>query len=472
MGEPAELETRLTARVLAALKSGRDVPQERVVEALQEAERERLALVDAERRAAADADAERDRLRFLAGASVVLDATLDLDVALRALAHLVLGRFGGWCIVDLAEQGGLRRAVVAHRDPAHEETAAKARSEYPARPVRGSWIGEALRTRQPLVVGDIEDEVEHRASGDPGVALARGAGIRAAMILPLVAHDEVLGLLTVASDAPHAYHSTDLESAQELARRAAVAIANARLYSERDTVARTLERGLLPPSLPELNGVELAVRYRAAGRGTEVGGDFYDAVDLGNARCAVLLGDVAGKGAAAAVTGGLVRQTARGALARGAGPATVVHDVHRTLLAETPRDAFCTLVAAELLAEGGEVGVLLANAGHPLPVVVRANGTATAVGTSGGIAGAFDEVDVGESVLRLLPGDLLVLYTDGLTEAGAPYDLLDEDDVCAIAAKAAGRSPAEAAALLERHALEHARGRQRDDLAIVVLRPT
>ncbi|MGH2967764.1 MAG: SpoIIE family protein phosphatase [Solirubrobacteraceae bacterium] len=181
-------------------------------------------------------------------------------------------------------------------------------------------------------------------------------------------------------------------------------------------VAETLQRGLLPTRLPSIPGLELGAAYRPGSADSLVGGDFYDVFELGERCWGIAVGDVCGKGAAAASITALMRWTIRAAAARGDGPAAVLETVNRTLMSDTAPGDYCTAIYATIDAGGPAPVLRLSVAGHPLPLLRSAAGAVEPVGTTGTLLGALDEPELFESRLELEPGALLLFYTDGVTE--------------------------------------------------------
>lgn len=233
------------------------------------------------------------------------------------------------------------------------------------------------------------------------------------MIVPMRVGGRVLGVMGFAyAESGRRYGERDLPFARELAGRAATAIENARLYTELSDVASTLQASLLPEELPELPGWRFAADYRPGQRGAEVGGDFYDvfAVERGHV---VLLGDVTGKGVAAASLTSLVRYTARTAAVFDPRPSAVLAQVNHALR-QRPRLSPVTMLCG--LLHGDEL--ILAVGGHPLPLLKRAGGQpCEKVGATGMLLGAVHDYTGAEDVtVPLSAGDALVLYTDGVTD--------------------------------------------------------
>jgi serine phosphatase RsbU (regulator of sigma subunit) len=276
----------------------------------------------------------------------------------------------------------------------------------------------------------------------------------------------VLGVMTfVFSDSGRLYTANDLPFAQELAARAASAIENARLYTERAEVARTLQASLLPEELPDVPGWSFAADYRPGQRGAEVGGDFYDVFPVHGGQM-VLLGDVTGMGVAAAALTSLVRHTAKTTAAFDPRPAAVLSHVNGALR-QRPRIAPVTMVCG--LLSGGSV--VLAVGGHPLPLRKR-GAECEKVGATGLLLGAVDDYVESETTrVELAPGDTLLLYTDGVTDTpGRDSRFGDERLGAAVAA-----APAEPEALLAAVSAaldDFADGAGFDDRAMLALQRT
>ena len=222
------------------------------------------------------------------------------------------------------------------------------------------------------------------------------------MIVPLSARGRTLGAMTLVwAESGRTYSSADLALAQTLAARVALVIDNARLYRDRDHIARTLQQSLLPPEPPSIDGIDLAARYRPAGEGIEVGGDFYDAFDIGDGEWTVALGDVCGKGPDAAALMGMVRHTIRAAAIRERAPARVLATVNAAVGRQTSEEQFCTAVAARLRPQGDQVIAWICVAGHPPPVILRSDGSLQWIRGAGALLGVFDDAELAEDELRL-----------------------------------------------------------------------
>jgi serine phosphatase RsbU (regulator of sigma subunit)/CHASE1-domain containing sensor protein len=244
-------------------------------------------------------------------------------------------------------------------------------------------------------------------------------------------------------------------------------IAAAEADAQRQT-ARTLQRALLPPSLPVIPSLETAVAYRPAAGGLEVGGDFYDLFDTDSQWTAVI-GDVSGKGAGAAALTALVRHTVRAFADMG--PAETVRRVNLAVWHEGRPSTFATLCVAALRPADGAVEVALANAGHPPPLVLRRGGPAEPIEPTAPLVGAIERIRPAAVELRLVPGDTMLFYTDGLIEARSPDGGVFGEARLRRVVEESGDGPAEAlvSEVLER-AAAFAPGFPQDDVAILALR--
>ncbi len=436
-------------------------------------------LYEAERRAREEAESSLERLTFLAQASEILAASLDAGDTLAAVARLAVPRLADWCLVDLLEDdGSIRQSAVAHVDPAKERLSRELRARYP--PARGTprargtphALWQVLLTGQPVLAEVItEEELRGRARNEEHLQMLLDLGIRSHMILPLTARGRILGAISfVFGQSGRRYTEADLTLALELARHAALAVDNGRLYQQQLHIARTLQETLLPPSLPEMPGMEVAARYRAAREGSEVGGDFYDVFETVEGGWVLVIGDVCGKGAEAAAVTGLARHTLRAAALQQRRPSKALAVLNETILRELEDGRFCTVCYGLLRPGDGGVRLTTCSAGHPLPIVVRANGTLETIGKPGVILGVFEDLELSDHTVELCPGDSLVLYTDGVTERVSAGEVFGSSRLAEVLAASASLSAEEMANSIHRAVVEFGSETPRDDLALVVLR--
>jgi PAS domain S-box-containing protein len=396
------------------------------------------------------AEAERERLlaraALLAEASELFDRSLDEELTLRRVARLCVRDIADTCVVLLGD----RRVVAVARDEAREQRLAAT--------LAGKG-GESALTE--LVDG----------AGRQVIATPAGLGTARSVVVRLRARGRTHGILAAGFDDLPARSDEDaLALFEDLARRAALALDNARLYEERDQVARTLQRSLLPGALPDLPGVELAARYLAAGEGNEVGGDFYDCFATGGGDWALVIGDVCGKGAEAATVTALARYTLRAAAQHTRRPQAVLLELNEALLRQQLGYRFCTVLYASLTPRDDRVTVCVATGGHPLPLVLRAGGEVETTGSPGSLLGILGDPDITEHAIELWPGDALVLVTDGVTEATAADRVAGPGRLTALLERHAGAQAAAIAEAVERDALESQGGTARDDVAVLVAR--
>src|SRR5947209_8703605 len=286
--------------------------------------------------------------------------------------------------------------------------------------------------------------------------------MRAALTVPIKGRDRRIGALTlVNSDSGRVFRPDDVAFAEQISERAALAIENAGLYTELSDVARTLQNSLLPDALPRIEGWEIAVLYRPAGRGNQVGGDFYDFWEAGG-EWMMMIGDVTGKGIAAAAVTSLVRHTAWTASDFEPGPAQVLSRVDLALKRQRSLSV-CTALCLRFAGGRGTV----ASGGHPLPLLVSAEGVRE-VGRHGTLLGAFEAAHWEEVPFELSPGEMLVAFTDGVTDAvGGGGKRFGLERLTTVLADASELDPVGVRERLLAALDEFQAGEQADDTAVV-----
>jgi PAS domain-containing protein len=367
------------------------------------------------------------RERLLSEATAELSRSLDYESTLQRVAEVAVPDLADWCSVSLPGPGGtVQEVAVAHSDPAKVALGRRLQDYRPARmddasPRAAVLRGEAGTSLMQVPEGALEDY----ADSPEHLELLRQIGLSSILTVPLDAGGRRLGaMLLVRGDPQRPFAPADVALAEELAGRAATAVLNAILYTQHAEIAATLQRGILPPPMPWIPGWSAAALYHPAGEIAEVGGDFFDAFRAGE-DWMVVIGDVAGHGPAAATLTALARYTLRTAGELTGDPVRAIAKLNDTLHAR-PEMALCTTVCLHLRTEGEDAGtVRIASAGHPLPVLVH-EGQATPIGDAGPLAGAFGDVSwpVHEATVR--PGDVLVLFTDGVLDAISHRGRLDE----------------------------------------------
>jgi GAF domain-containing protein len=420
-----------------------------------------------EREARREAEVTREQLDFLARASELLARSLDSTSTLREVAELAVPRIADWCAIDVVGDGDIDNVAVTHTDPSKVELAHELRRRYPPDPNASTGLPHVLRSGESELYPDVTDEMHAASAHDPEhLELIRQIAMRAAMIVPLTARGRTLGALTfVSSDGERTYDEADLRFAEDLARRAALSLDNARHYRHERDVAVALQESLLPESVPTIPGVEFAAKYLSGTVGVDVGGDWYDVVVLDEQR--VRRGDGGRRGTRrerrlrdGPAADGDPRLRARGPSAgrdRRAGD-----EFARTL----PDDAFATLV---YLSFDRRTGVLsLVNAGHPPALLRRASGETTLLSSRPGQpVGCLPGGRYHDARETLEPGSTLVLYTDGLIERRGG----ELDAALARLTEAVATGPGEPGSLAEDVTGAMLSDRERpDDVAVLVMR--
>ncbi len=407
------------------------------------------------------------RSDFLARAATLLASSLDYAQTLQNVAGLAVPRLADWCGVDLIDEEGRREPVaVAHVDPSRVELAARLREYEPEHMEPDRGIGRVVATGEPVLYNDISDELLRASAADERhLELLHEVGMRAVLLVPMKIRGKTIGTISlVSAESGRTFDAGDVEFAEQIAERAALAVENARLYSERAGIARTLQASLLPEALPELPDWELAAMYRPAAQEGEVGGDFYDVWEVGG-DWLMMIGDVTGKGVRAAAVTSLVRHTAWTASEFDTRPSHVLERVNAALR-RRPSLSVCTALCLRIRGSG----VTVASGGHPLPWLLGED-EVREIGAHGTLLGAFAQAQWPEESCMLGPGESLVAITDGVTDTvGAEDERFGAARLRALLDALRGSSPM---AIRERVIAELERfqvGVQADDTAMLAMR--
>jgi serine phosphatase RsbU (regulator of sigma subunit)/PAS domain-containing protein len=395
--------------------------------------------------------------KLMAEASRLLVSSADYGETLRRVARLAVDLLADWCAIDLVEGDATERVAVAEAgDPSVPGSLAAGAHRGP--------IAGVIRGGQSVVATDLDR--------NPACGRSGHSGATAAIIVPIVGGAKIIGAVSLVSVAGGRHlGGADLALAERLARRIGTAVERSRLNAERAELARTLARALLPGALPAVEGVELDARYLAAGAMNEVGGDFYDVIPMAAGALTLVIGDVCGKGAQAAGLTALARHTLRAAAFSGQPPAAMLATLHEALRRHSASAELCTVclvVVAPPQRRDAQITIVLA--GHPPPLIVARDGGARFAGIPGTLLGIAGEVSPGLADLTLRSGDTLVLYTDGVIEAGRPDNNLGEQGLLEVAGAPPRASVSELLARIERIAVERSRGTPRDDVALLGMR--
>ncbi len=409
------------------------------------------------------------RLQFLARTTDRVLSSPDYQETLRSVADFAVPLIADWCAVDLFDrEGGREPVAVAHTDPAKVQLAERLRAYEPDQLSPEQGLGLVLHTGEPQLYEEISDDMIAAAATDAEhLALLRAVGMRSALIVPMTARGRIIGALTmVNAESGRTFHRSDVEFAEQIAGRAGIVVENARLYSERTEVARTLQRSLLPEAIPEVAEWEIATLYLPAGHGNVVGGDFYDLWEV-DGEAVLIIGDVAGKGVTAAAVTALARHTARAAADFDPRPSQILERIDAALR-RMPSLSICTALCLRFSGPRGTV----ASGGHPLPIGIGVEHVRE-IGREGVLLGAFSGVQRPETEFALEPGETLVAFTDGVTDTrGAGGKRFGRERLADVLSDARHEAPAELAHRLAAALEEFQTGEQADDTAVVFLRFT
>lgn len=404
---------------------------------------------------------ELERLALLAETTTQLSTTLDADEALARMAALIVPRLADWAVVDLiTERDEVWRTVVAHAENGAVARREDLQGPMPPIPEDSPMpLSRALRG----VASTLTGPQVHRSAPDSGLAIEQrhlfeSTGIHSAAMVSLRSAREVLGAVTLGrAENPVAFTPTDLSLLEDIARRAGLALDNARLYQRQRAVAETMQKHLLP-QMPRVPDLGMAVRYQAAPDASQVGGDWYDAFRLADGSTALAIGDVVGHDLEAAAGMAQLRNMLRAyAWSAHEPPSRIVARLDEALqhitdvtmatmvfariepVAADAVDADADADAdAHVDADGRDDGpgsgddgngpahwrLSWTNAGHPPPLLISRDGVADYLTDGHGILlGAGADLPRTDATTTLPPGSTLVLYTDGLIEApGHPLD--------------------------------------------------
>ncbi|MGH8881996.1 MAG: PP2C family protein-serine/threonine phosphatase, partial [Stackebrandtia sp.] len=349
---------------------------------------DRMALAIETDRVATTDRRRRGWLTFLAEAGELLAQSLDVNLTLALVPQIMVPRLGEWCAVHmLDDRDNLYMATAQHTDES-------------ALPLLRERLGEAS--------GEVAERLgEARGSGGAMPLPAPVDGV----VVPLSARGTILGALSVGRPADRPHSPDDITVLEDAARRAALAIDNARIHSDRQQIAQAFQNALLPSALPKATGMTFAAEYVPASTGTDVGGDFYDVLELDDGRYSVSIGDVCGKGAQAAAVTGLVRDVLRVMMRDGRPLPRTLELLNHTLLEQPEEGRYATLATAMVARKDSRLHVSVVLSGHERPLLLHAGGKCEYVGGLGTAVGLLPKLSVNPVDIVLEPGDALVFYT-------------------------------------------------------------
>ncbi|MFH8655048.1 SpoIIE family protein phosphatase [Streptomyces afghaniensis] len=426
----------------------------------------------------------RGSLNFLVEASDLLAGTLDRDQTLALMAQMTVPTLATWCAVyTIAHQASEPYlSYVLHEDEELIDGIKSLLSKVPPPdpvPTPGArvWTAPAEVAHQAALRSSMRSlglSGGPTRQVTPGIAptLATASAVGGeTVVLPLVARNRVIGMLTLGKPTDEHFRQEILELAEDLSRRAALALDNARLYSERTAISQSLQRSLLPPELPTIEGVEVEVIYRAAGEGNEVGGDFYDVFPIRDGAYGFAIGDVCGTGPNAAAVTGLARHALRLLAREGLSGPAVLERLNSAILDEGARSRFLTLLYGEMRPqEDGSAELKVVCAGHPLPLRLRQDGSVEPAAEPQPLLGVIDDLELYEQTITLDPGDVLLCVTDGVTERREGARMLGDDGLADVLTTCTGLTAGAVAARIMRAVERFASDAPSDDMAILAMR--
>ncbi len=407
--------------------------------------------------------------RVLAESGRILASSLDHQQTLRNVTEIAVPELADFCSVDLVGPGGrIERVAATHRDRAQAELVDELRELRQGTLEPGNPANRVVATGTSELFADVADEqLQEVARNERHLTLLRELGPRSVMVVPMSVAGRTIGAMTLITDrSRRRLTDADVELAEQLARRAAVAVENSRLHTELAGIASTLQQSLRPDDPPEIPGWEVAAMYRPAAieQRIDVGGDFYEFFEC-DGRWFVIFGDVTGKGIQAASSAAMMRYGARVACRADAAPSAILASLDEVLAARSG-DALCTAMCLCLHPDR----IVISSAGHPPAMVVAPDGGIREAPAAGPLLGAFEDSAWPEETVAIGRDELLVLYTDGVTETPGADDRFGSGRLAALLSETAGGAPAEVLARLDAALDAFSGDRGRDDVAVLALR--
>jgi PAS domain S-box-containing protein len=414
----------------------------------------------------------RGAQEFLVAATRGLDASLDFERTARTIVGKAVPELAEFCVLDFVRRDGwVGDSIVGGASPQAAARLEEIRRQAPLDPQGEHPVAQVLRAGRPMVWRELTspDVMKRVVQSDAHRQLIEDTRYQSAAVAPLIARGSTLGAISfLHASTDLRYEAEDLELLGELADRAALALDNARLYEERARTAQNLQRGLRPPEPPYVPGLDISVVFDAFGEGMEIGGDLYDILPTDDG-CWVLIGDVTGKGSAAAGVSVALRHSMRGLAREIDEPGELLAQLNEMLLEGPSLNDFATALLLRLRRGDGGWLLSLAAAGHPPAIHVTGDGPRHLGG--GPLLGAWSDPALAHHEGRLLAGETMVLVTDGWFEAGPPETHVGPDELGELAHSVADLDLPAMTERLRQDALLRSRGPLRDDLVVLTLRP-
>lgn len=438
------------------------------------AARARERAVEVAREAAENERLSSQRLEFLGEVNDALAAASTQADVMHNVTRAAVPRLGDWCAMYVlpSESSTVPEVEIAHVDPTKVAYVRDLQKRFPYDPDATSGIPHVIRSGESEFYPEINDDVLAAVDvTDEAREVVRSLALHSSIAVPLVKRGRIIGAMQfVNSESSRAYTNDDLRLAQAIASRIASTLENRRLAEQQHTIATTLQASLLPDVLPAIPGVDIAVRYWAAGEANTVGGDFYDVFDVRDS-WALVIGDVCGTGPRAASMTGLTRHTIRASAWSGAKSGEIISQVNYAVR-QSGQKTFVTVLYCTLTPSTNGFELTVAAGGHPLPIVYRADGRCETIGEPGTLLGLLDRSHSTTASTELLPGDIVVLYTDGITDVRPPHDLTAGDMELLVERAARSAQTAEACATNLGVQIDHTLPftARNDDIALLVVK--
>ena len=392
-------------------------------------------------------------MAYLADASELFGQTMELPLVVALVPQVVVPRLGQWSAVYLtSDTGRFALSTLTHADD--------------------DVIPELRAALDPLPPAELNRQLRDISPGS--TAPTWFSEPTDGVAISLTARGQAIGVLLVGRPATRGHTNEDIALIGDIARRASLAVDNAQTTTAHVATSQALQQALLPRALPREPGLEFAAEYLPASAGSDVGGDFYDVLTLGPTRWLASIGDVCGKGARAAARTGTVRDVLRVLIREGRSLTDAIELLNEVMMEAADPSQFSTLAAALISrpapGEAPGLAVELVLAGHPRPVLLRADGSASLIGEYGTAVGLIRRLTLVSAEYRLRPGDTLLTYTDGVTERRRGREEFGPDRLLAAVSSAAGAPPKKLIAAVRTAVEAFSNGRTRDDIALLAIR--
>jgi PAS domain S-box-containing protein len=416
-----------------------------------------------------DIAAVAQRFDLISAATRLLleNAAFGESLMLRRCASLLAAALSAWVIVDVEDEGVMRRAFVA--SPTVERFADLAQAIEDCDPEAGSLPLQVHETGRSRLIAEEPDKMA-LGSASPGVPVLTLLNATSALCTPLTDGERRYGTLTLTRGSEAgAFAPAELELVEEISQQLAVAIKIGRMFLRRSVISEALQASLLPREIPVVPGTDIATGYVPCAEELGVGGDFYDVYPSADS-WGLVIGDVGGRGEEAAAATATARYTIRVLAHWNPQPTEVLRMANEVMAAAYGAEQFATAIAAHLSWHGTILSVRYSTAGHPGPILVRPDHRVRVL-TSGGMPlGLFGDARPTAEEIDLEPGDILLFHSDGVTAARNADGVYFETRISDELARLAGRPASEVISAIRECVLEFCESDLRDDVTMLALR--